>query len=240
MISCYIIDDEFHAIENLSDIIIATPGLELIGTATDPLLGFEFITSQQVPDITFLDIHMPKLSGMELASLVKHLTKVVFTTAYDQFAVQAFEKEALDYLLKPITQERFLQCISKYKKQNDNIAPVKEPFFYIRTDTKSKMTRVNLDQITYIEGALNYIIIHLKDGKSEITYLTMGEIEAYLPDKDFSRMHRSFIVNHHQIKSINGNDITLLDKTTLNIGPAYKETFFEKLNKNLIKTKRFQ
>lgn len=237
MITCYIIDDEFHAIETLSDMIADTPGLKLVGTATDPLVGFEYITSNEAPDLTFLDIHMPKLSGLELATLVNQLTTIIFTTAYDKFAVQAFEKDALDYLLKPITPERFLKCIAKYKKGRV-ATPVKEPYFYIKGDIKGKMIRINLDQITYIEGALNYIIIHLVEGKSEITYLTMTEIEQYLPPNDFSRIHRSFIVNNHKIKSIGGNDIILNDKTALTIGPAYKEPFFNKLNENLIKTKR--
>ncbi|MDB5110415.1 MAG: hypothetical protein JWR67_1529, partial [Mucilaginibacter sp.] len=195
MISCYVIDDEFHAIEALSDIITSTPGLELIGTTTNPLVGLDFITSGKAPELTFVDINMPQLSGIEFASLVNQLTKVIFTTAYHNYAVEAFEKEAFDYLLKPITPERFLKCITKYKKSKIIMEPSAEDHFYIKSEAKGKMVRININEIVYIEGALNYIIIHIADGKNQITYLTMGEIQSYLPEKTFSRIHRSFIIN---------------------------------------------
>lgn len=238
MISCYVIDDEFHAIETLSDIITSTPGLELIGTSTNPLVGLEFITSVKEPDLTFVDINMPQLSGMEFASLVNRLTTIIFTTAYNNFAVEAFEKEAFDYLLKPITMERFLKCITKYRKKNKPAEQLTEDHFYIQGNVKGKMIRVNINEIIYIEGALNYIIIHFSEGERQITYLTMGEIENYLKEKDFSRIHRSFIINNNKIQSINGNEIILQDKTVLNIGQAYKTLFFEDLHKKTIKTKR--
>jgi len=237
MIKCYVIDDEFHAIEILCDLISKTPGLELVGHATNPLVGLDFVTAN-APDLTFVDINMPELSGLEFAELVNMYTNIIFTTAYDQFAVKAFEKEALDYLLKPIAHERFLKCINKYKKQNAKFRHIVQDHFYVKCDVKSKMVRINTADVVFIEGALNYIIIHTSDGKQQITYLTMGEIQNYLPLETFSRIHKSFIINNTKIKSISGNVISLENKTLLSIGNAYKEAFFLNLNKTLIKTKR--
>jgi len=239
MIKCYVIDDEFHAVETLSDLITSIPGLTLVGHATNPLVGLEYITSSSPPDLTFIDINMPELSGIELAALINPFTTVIFTTAYEKFAVEAFEKDALDYLLKPISRERFLKCITKFKKQQvKNNSHPEHDYFYIKGDTKGKVIRINIGEITYIEGALNYIIIHTTDGKHNITYLTMGEIQAYLPEHNFSRIHRSFIINNHKIKSITDSDVVLINNMTLTIGPVYKEPFFTRVNSTVIKTKR--
>src|ERR1700742_1603365 len=101
MVTCYVIDDESHAVETLCDIIDRSPGLELVGHTTNPLIGLDYITNQYPPDLTFVDINMPEMSGIEFATLVGQLTAIIFTTAYENFAVTAFEKNAFDYLLKP-------------------------------------------------------------------------------------------------------------------------------------------
>jgi DNA-binding LytR/AlgR family response regulator len=239
MISCYIIDDEFHAIEILSDLIALTPGLELAGHQTSPLMALEDLQSSRPPDITFIDIHMPELSGMAFAAHVQQLTTVIFTTAYAKFAVEAFERDAFDYLLKPISQERFLTCITKYKKKlGGPAARPKEDFFYVKSDVKGKMVRINTPDITYIEGALNYVIIHLLSDTKQITYLTMSEIEQYLPENDFLRIHKSFIVNTQKIRFITGEEISLVDKSILSIGSAYKAQFLERLNPAVLISKR--
>lgn len=241
MISCYVIDDEEHAVEILSDLINRTPGLELLGSSTDPMVGLDIVTSGVAPDLVFVDINMPGMNGIEFAGLANSYSTIIFTTAYPQFAVEAFEKEAFDYLPKPITQERFLKSIVRYKKQfNKNISVPPGEYFYVKGDVKGKMMRINLLDITYIEGALNYIIIHTGEEKKTITYLTMGEIMNSLPESRFSRIHKSFIINNDKIKLISGNDITLNDKTILNLGPAYKDAFYETLQQKVVKTKRIQ
>jgi DNA-binding LytR/AlgR family response regulator len=241
MINCYVIDDEEHAVEILSDLIRKTPGLELLGSSTDPLVGLEVVTSGVPPDLLFVDINMPGINGIEFAGLTNSYSTIIFTTAYHQFAVEAFEKEAFDYLPKPITQERFLKSIVRYKRQcNKSFSVPTEEYFYVKGDVKGKMMRVNVQDITYIEGALNYIIIHTNDEKNMITYLTMGEIMNSLPENRFSRIHKSFIINNDKIKLISGNDITLNDKTILNLGAAYKDIFYNKLQQKVVKTKRVQ
>ncbi|HWZ16077.1 MAG TPA: LytTR family DNA-binding domain-containing protein [Mucilaginibacter sp.] len=237
MITCYVVDDEYHAIEILCDIIENIPGLQLLGHTTNPLNALEFITTQVPPDLTFADINMPEMTGIEFAALVNDYTTVVFTTAYDHFAVEAFEKEAFDYLLKPVTRERFLKCLTKYRKGHKPNIQAKEEYFYIKGDIKGKMIRVITADIMYIEGALNYVIIHMADGKHEITYLTMGELQNQLSGH-FLRVHRSFIVNSDKIKTVGGNSIVLDDKTVLSIGTVYKNDVFDSLNRRLIKTKR--
>jgi len=239
MITCYVIDDELHAVEILCELITATPGLKLIGQSTDPLIALDSITSGNAPDLAFVDINMPQLSGMELAQMINMYTNVIFTTAYVQFAIEAFEKEAFDYLLKPITNERFLKCIIKYKKQlNKNILPFNEGYFYIKSDVKGKMTRVNIKDIIYIEGALNYVMIYTTDGKKYIVYVTMTEIMSSLPENAFSRIHRSYIVCDDKIKGASLADVTLYNNQTLLIGDTFKKAFFEKLDKKVLKTKR--
>jgi DNA-binding LytR/AlgR family response regulator len=239
MITCYVIDDELHSIEILCDLITKTPGLELIGYATNPLVGLDFITSKKKPNLTFVDIDMPSLSGIELAQLINIYTNVIFTTAFNNFALEAFDKEAFDYLLKPVIYERFLKSINKYKKYITNESTFnRKEYFYVKGEIKGKMIRINVSEITFIEGALNYVTIHLVDKTTQITYLTLGELLNQLPELQFARIHRSFIVNTEKIKIINANNITLQDKTVIPIGNAFKEGLFQALNQNLLKTKR--
>ncbi|MGZ3756325.1 MAG: LytR/AlgR family response regulator transcription factor [Mucilaginibacter sp.] len=239
MITCYVVDDEQHAVEILCDLITETPGLKLTGFTTNPSVALDTIISTEAPDLTFVDINMPKLSGMELAQMINNYTRVIFTTAYDQFAVEAFEKDAFDYLLKPITNDRFLKCITKYKKQLLKTPPAQQDgYFYIKGDVKGKIIRINLKDIIYVEGALNYVLIYTTDGKKHATYLTMEEMMNALPETAFSRIHRSFIVSNDKIKSASGGDITLYNNASLVIGDSYKKSFFEKLSQNTLKTKR--
>ncbi|RWY55658.1 LytR/AlgR family response regulator transcription factor [Mucilaginibacter gilvus] len=236
MIKCYVIDDEFHAVEVLSDFINRTPGLELVGSTLNPLIGLDAICSANSPDLTFLDINMPELSGLKFADLAAPYTTIIFTTAYAEHALDAFDKNAFDYLLKPIAYDRFLKSVSRFKGRT--VPERNDPnYFYIKGEVKGKLLRIKIEDILYIEGALNYIVIHTTEGK-QLTYLTIGEIENYLPSSSFTRIHRSFIVNYAKIKTITGNHITLDDKTILSIGSAYKTAFFDLLEKKSLISKR--
>jgi DNA-binding LytR/AlgR family response regulator len=240
MLTCFIVDDEYHAIEALSDIIINTPGLELVGTSDNSLKALEFINASNAADLTFVDIDMPQLSGIEFAGLINMHTTVIFTTAYPNFSLEAYEKQGFDYLLKPIVYERFLKCINRFKTLRTNItnSSDKNDYFYIKAEVKGKMIRVNCDNISYIEAALNYVIIHMSDGKQHMTYLTMGELSSQLERNKFLRIHKSFIVNQDKIKAVGGSNIFIDEQTILTLGKAYKDGFYENLNKKLIKTKR--
>lgn len=235
MINCFVVDDELHAVERLCSLIANTPGLALLGQETNPLAGLDRVIAVP-PDLIFLDINMPDFSGIEFAEMVHHCTSIVFTTAHPHYAVEAFEKGAFDYLLKPISNERFLRCITNYKKQRTGtVSIVHEEYFYVVCDMKGKLIRIMTSEILYVEGALNYIIIHLRDGTQQITYLAIGEFFQRLPKNKFSRIHRSFVVNTDRVKLILGNCLTLEDGTILKIGGAFKDEFFERVNQKLIR-----
>ena len=241
-LGCYIVDDEIHAIKVLSRYIDKTPGLFLVGSDTDPLKAWSSIDNKSVnPDIAFLDIDMPQLSGTELADLIRHRTEIVFTTAHPDYAIRAFESDALDYLLKPVTYERFLKTISKakdklFKKQIDQSINLEEDF-YIKSEAKGKMIKVKYNDIYYIEAKANYLKIYL-DKESYMTYLTMKELEEKLPPKKFIRVHKSFIINIQKIMALETNQILLENKNTVVIGRSYRSSLLSVINPRLIRSKR--
>jgi DNA-binding LytR/AlgR family response regulator len=239
-LKCYVVDDEYHSVEMLIEYIEKTDGLELQGFSTNPLTALNEVTGAHPPDITFLDVEMPELSGMEFASLVNLYTTIIFTTSFREFAVEAFEKEAFDFLLKPISYVRFRKCIQRIQRnaiQTNYIKKDKREFFFVKSDIKGKMIKVIVDNIIYIEGAQNYIKIHLHSGEI-MPYLTINEIEQYLPKEQFSRIHQSFIINNDCIKTVEQSRVTLENNTCLNLGRFYKETFLLKVNELLLKSKR--
>lgn len=240
-ISCYVIDDESGAIALLTEYIERTPGLELAGTSLNPLTALDELTSENAPDITFIDVDMRQLSGLDLAGMVNLYTTVVFTTAFPEYAVQAFEKEAFDYLLKPINYDRFVKCIQRAKRKMTRQAksdyPIREDFFNVKSEIKGRMVKVKFDEVIYIEGAVNYIQIHTTAGK-HMTYLTMKEIEHHLPKPLFARIHRSFIVNVNFVKIIERSQIKLENGESLIMGDYYKQRFLDLMDAHLVKTDR--
>lgn len=240
MLSCYVIDDEPHAHQALAKHIEATPGLQLLGVSENPLESLEVFRQKGYADITFIDIDMPQLSGLELSELLANKTHIVFATAYDKYALQAFEKNAVDYILKPISYERFLKCINKLYGKGIKNTPEEESMeghFYIQYEMKGKLIKIEYKDVVYIQSLKNYVIIYCTNGKF-ITYLTMKEMEESLPSTVFMRVHKSFIINLNKMVSIDGNAITLQDKAEVILGVSYKEAFFNKLNEKMIKTKR--
>jgi DNA-binding LytR/AlgR family response regulator len=242
MLSCYVIDDEPHAIKSLVAYINRTPVLELIGYSENPLDALSVFQQQnKYPDVTFLDIEMPQLSGIELGRMLKDKTAVVFTTAHPNFAVEAFELDISDYLLKPISFERFVRCINKIgyrvmekrKKQEDN------DFFYIQTETKGKLIKLQFDEIVFMQSQKNYLSIVTKN-KKHLTYLTLSEIQEKLPPS-FLRVSKSFIVNTDKIIRLEGDELFLEGETNaVTVGTSYKETFAAFMKSHIIKTKRSQ
>lgn len=239
MTTCYVVDDEQHAIDVLSRYIQNTPGLKLVGLEENPLHALDTITSGKVSaDITFLDVDMPQLSGVDLAGLINSCTTVVFTTAYPDYAFQAFEKNAVDYLLKPISYERFLRAVAKVKESLKPKAKKQEDaYFFIKADVKGKFVKVSIEDIVYVEAMQNYVRIQTSSERLT-TYLSMKEIEEHLPTADFTRVHKSFIVNNAKVKSVEGNQIMLSNENSVSLGPSYRATFLEMINAKLLKSKR--
>nr|MBB6152400.1 DNA-binding LytR/AlgR family response regulator [Mucilaginibacter sp. SP1R1] len=174
---------------------------------------------------------MPALSGLEFAGLVNSYSTVIFTTAYREYALDAFEQQAMDYILKPISYERFLQSIEKIRAHlhvRHLPAPAVEPFFFVKGGAGNKFIRIDAADITHITAASNYIEIYLQEQKI-LTYMSLGEVAAKLPAAGFSRIHKSHIVNHHFIKSLTYGQLTLNDDMKLPIGRVYRKAFHQLL-----------
>jgi DNA-binding LytR/AlgR family response regulator len=235
-IRCYVIDDETDAIMLLKKYIGRTPGLELAGYSKDPLVALDDLTNNSAPELTFIDIDMRQLSGIQLAEMVNPYTSVIFTTAHPQYAIQAFLKEAWDYLLKPIEYDQFLWSIQRARKRLAKQALYLLPdenFFNIRSEIKGRMIKINTEEVMFIESAQNYIHVHTIAGK-HMTYSTMTDVEEYLPAQICMRIHRSFIVNINFVKIIERNRIKLLNDTELVLGDHYKQQFLQMMDDRLL------
>jgi len=239
--TCYVIDDEADSVALMTEYIEQTPGLQLLGSATNPLDALDILTGKDAPDITFVDVDMRQLSGMELAGMVNLYTAIVFTTAFPEYALPAFDKEAFDFLLKPINYERFLKCIHKARrkitKRTDGHPLLKDDFFNIKSEIKGRIIKILFEQVIYIEGASNYIQIITTEGK-HITYLTMREIERHLPGNLFVRIHRSFIININFVSVTERSQVKLKTGESLNMGDHYKQRFLALMDEHLIKSDR--
>jgi DNA-binding LytR/AlgR family response regulator len=237
--NCFVIDDEPHAIRTLIGYIKKLPELILVGTSLNPVTAINEIVSQRV-DITFLDVDMPELNGLEMADIIGSHTAIVFTTAFPNYAVHAFEKDASDFLLKPIPFNKFLKSVQKVTSaiMSSNLSKeVALDHFFINPGAKGKMIKVYFREIQYIEGLLNFVTICTDEG-NHICYLTMKEIEAALPVNQFIRIHKSYIANSDKIRSIDGNQILLSKGVTLPLGASYKKSFFNRISNHIIRSKR--
>ena len=243
MISCLVVDDEQGAIDILRTFIEKTPFLSLKGTTTSPMEALSLMQQQPI-DLIFLDIHMPQISGLDFMPLLKGKARVILTTAYSEFAVQGFEQEALDYLLKPIAFERFLKAAQK--ALNASIEPSarwqpaeqEDDYIFVKTESKGKMTKVNFADIIYVEGMKNYLSIHTKDDQV-ISLLNMKDLEERLPAKQFMRVHKSYLVSLTKIKAIDGNHIVFNDmKAHVPLGETYRNAFFDALNQKMMGAKK--
>ena len=211
-IRCLIIDDEPLARKGLREYIADTDFLELVGEYDNPVNAAAAIGRDDI-QLLFLDIQMPKITGLDFFKTIKNPPPVIFTTAYPQYALDSYEVNALDYLVKPISFDRFLKAVMKAKeyyevreKNSMETAGRAEDHFFIKAD--NKLIRLKFDEILYAEALQNYVVIHTTDRKY-ITYLTFKAIEDYLPADRFVKTHKSYIVAAGRIDSIDGNDIRL-------------------------------
>jgi len=221
--TCLVVDDEPLAIELLETYISQVPGLELMGSFTDAISAWGYIQRNPV-DLIFLDIQMPDISGIQLAkALNRRQPMIVFTSAYSKYAVEGFNIEAVDYLLKPFEFDRFLEAIRKAKEvknwQDVKQEPATSPnSIIVKSDYQN--LRIPTSEIVYIEGFDDYIRIHLESGKQVTTLMTLKSIQEKLPDQEFIRIHRSYIVSINRIKRIY-NQMVQLEGKELPIGKSY-------------------
>ncbi|RTZ03968.1 LytTR family DNA-binding domain-containing protein [Flavobacterium sp. GSP6] len=230
---CIIIDDEPPAIRILENFITKISFLEKIGVFNDSLKALEFMNIQSV-DVIFLDIQMPQLTGLQISKIISKDIKVIFTTAYPDYALEGFELNAIDYLLKPISFERFYQAASKV-----NIVPKREinsnkelEFTFIKTDGKNKFSKIFLNDVLYAESLQNYVCIHTAFQKI-ITHSSLKNVIESLPQNDFVQIHKSYVIALKQIEATDSFSVFINNKE-LPIGATFKNAFFERIDKNKI------
>jgi len=234
-----IVDDEPLALDVLETYIDKVPELKIIGKCTNALEANELIRKEDI-DLLFLDIQMPQITGIDFLKTLSNPPMVIFTTAYSNYALEGFELNALDYLLKPISLDRFMKAVNKAQEQYDlthseaaggGITAASEDFFFVKAD--KKLVKVRYNDILYIEGLKDYVIIRLKVGRV-ITLQTMKSLEAKLPSKLFKRIHRSYIVGLDKINALVGNMVEVTEKgqtKTLPVGKNYRDDLLQLVNK---------
>lgn len=231
------IDDEPLALKLVVDYIGKTPFLELTGAFDNPLDAVDFL-SDQVADLIFVDIQMPDLTGIEFTRSLGEEHMVIFTTAYEKYAIEGFKLNALDYLLKPFSYEEFLKAAVKARRQAElraNASPVIEAnnqFLFLKSEYKIR--RINFNDILYIEGLKDYIKVYtVGEDKPVLSLNSIKSLEQKLPEDKFMRVHRSFIVNLEKIETIERSRI-IFGKTYIPVSDQYKEKFQDFLDKNFL------
>ncbi|GAB1452402.1 LytTR family DNA-binding domain-containing protein [Draconibacterium sp.] len=226
---CLIIDDEPLARDLIRYHIEKLDNFEIVAECGDAMKALQELHNQKI-DLMFMDIEMPQITGIEFLKILKNPPKVIITTAYRDYAIDGFELDVVDYLLKPVTFERFLKSVNKYYQmcQDENIVaasvletmPPDEPFIYVKEN--KRVIKVQLNEILYIEGLSEYVQIYT-DKKKIITKTTMSSLEEKLPDASFMRIHKSFIVSLSRIEAFTSSTIEVPGKE-LPIGRSYKNS----------------
>ena len=224
IINCAIIDDEPLAAGLLKSYAEKTPFLHLTGTYGSAIEAMKQLRDEPV-QLLFLDIQMPELSGIEFAKILSPETKIIFTTAFQQYAIEGYKVSALDYLLKPISYDDFLRASNKalewFATNMRQQACAHDRFMYVKSEYK--LQRVALDDILYIEGLKDYVRIHLADGQRIMPLMSMKKLEDYLPRPEFLRTHRSYIVHMSKVEQIDRFRIVFGDDY-IPISDSYKDT----------------
>ncbi|AXT55155.1 DNA-binding response regulator [Aquimarina sp. AD1] len=227
--NCIIVEDQLPAQRILKKYIEDMGSLKLIGTFTDAIEAMQLMKSTKV-DVIFLDIHLPKISGIDFLKTLSNPPQVILTTAFPDYALESYEFDVVDYLLKPFSFQRFIKAVSKVenKKQqlslDANTTEIKEVYAKIGFDH----VRILIDDITYIISDTDYTEIHLQD-KKLVSSETLRYWEELLPSKNFMRVHKSYIINTSKIEKFSGNQIYLSNQKTIPLGRAYKSNFTKKI-----------
>ncbi|MCO6174575.1 LytTR family DNA-binding domain-containing protein [Flavobacterium sp. NRK F10] len=233
-LSCLIVDDEPMALDLVERYVLKTPFLQLAGKCNSAVEALAYIEKEKV-DVVFLDIQMPDLTGLEFAKVVPKSTRIIFTTAFNQYAIEGFKAEALDYLLKPFNYAEFLLAANKakqwfalWKKRKENIK--ENSFFYVKSEYKQ--LKISFDEILYIEGLKDYVKIWLKDNpKPILTLMSLKSLEEVLPSDRFMRVHRSFIVSLSNVEVVERGQI-VINKQRITVSEQYKPQFLAYINDN--------
>ena len=237
ILRCAVVDDEPLALGLLQSYVEKTPFLTLSGVYSSAVQAMKMLPESPV-DLLFLDIQMPELSGMEFSRMVPESTRIVFTTAFEQYAIDGYRVNALDYLLKPISYSDFMEAVNKAVRwfelsQKPGSSPsVDSTYIYVKSDYK--LIQIELDKILYIEGLKDYIKIHLEDNPRPILSLvSMKTVEEKLPSERFIRVHRSFIVQKQKIKIIDKGRI-VFGKEYVPVSDSYRQELQNYVNEHMI------
>ncbi len=233
MLNCIIIDDEPLAVRLLGDYVTKTEGLLLVDQFTNPIEGLQSLDKTKV-DLLFLDIQMPELNGIQFAKIIKGKYPVILTTAYEEYALQGYDLDVIDYLLKPISLERFQQAIAKAQQRiqpiptkSQKVDHLSNNHIFIKSGYQTQ--RIAYDEILYLEGLSDYVRIQTKKG-AILTLETMKNLATLLPEQLFMRVHRSYIVALSKINYIENNRIVIAEKH-IPISASYQEKFWEFVGK---------
>lgn len=237
-ISCIVVDDEPLAVRLMESYVAKTPFLSLKGSFTSGTAAYSFLQEQQI-DLLFCDIQMPNLSGMELSKMLPDRTRIIFTTAFCEYAVEGFRVRALDYLLKPISYDDFLSAAIKAKEYfkliEESVSSAgsvteQRKIKSIFVKTEYRLQQIDLDKITYIEGLKDYVKIHLNDGTAPVlSLMRLKTLEEMLPKEDFVRIHKSFIIRMERIEAIERNHI-IIGSDRIPIGETYQDSLYATLS----------
>lgn len=234
-IRCLIVDDEPLALDLIESYVRQTPFLELAGRCSNAMEALEALEKGKI-ELIFLDIQMPRLNGIELSGLIKYDTRVIFTTAFEQYALDGFKADALDYLLKPISYPEFLKAATKARKwfsmsRTNKSEQTSQNSIFVKSDYR--IVQVDIPDITYIEGVKDYIRIHTSKGEAVMTLMSMKSMEEHLNPDIFIRIHRSFIININKIDSIEKSTVKI-GRTSIPISDSYKESVMNKISTRIL------
>ena len=220
-LSCIIVDDEPLAVKLLESFVNKTPDLELLGSYTDSVEAINAVRNLQ-PNLLFLDIQMPDLNGMQLAHMLPDGTRIVFTTAFKEYAFDSYEVKALDFLLKPIQYNKFFAAVEKARRTitaNSN-----KTSMFIRVD--GELRQISFDSILFVEGMKDYVRFHLEGERIPLTtHMTMKAVEDVLPTDTFMRINRSYIVRLDKIRTVDRNLCVYIGEEIIRVTEAYREAF---------------
>ncbi len=226
MIQVLVVEDEPASRDILIKYVSDSPGLHLAGVCENAMQAIDFLNQHQV-DLLLLDIQMPGLSGIEFFKSLNNPPAVIFTTAYSEYAVEGFELNAVDYLLKPFPFERFLKAISKLRTKLNENTEAEPAFIMVKSD--KVLHKVHFNEIMYVEACGDYLKL-VRDEKNLLVHDTMINFHARLTAQDFVRIHKSYVLNLNFLQQVEGNQVVLKDGVKLPIGKSYKTAFLELLH----------
>ena len=231
-LKCLIVDDEPPAVRLLQKYVKEVTFLELVTSTRSPLEALRLVEQEDI-DLLFLDIQMPELTGIQLSKILQGKTRIIFTTAYPQFALESYEVNAVDYLLKPFDFQRFYSAVLKMRTSIDSRdkddRQENDPFLFVKTNGKNNFQKIFTREICYIEGLKNYVAIHLLK-EIVITYNSLKRVQKDLPSTKFIQIHKSYIISLRHIEKTDSLSVYVNNKA-LPIGDTYKQEFFNAVNK---------